>query len=453
MKYIEPSAVKIFVQVTSIISIIMLLFMKYDSVFMISILLPLTYLFLASLWIDERNLRGIGCIFLFGMYCFRMCVLPVICAYGNFWIEPERESYINYFAPAVILMCIECCVVLALLRHYSRIYNNNPNKFKIYSDANNYNNSALILFAKLLFVVYIMIFMTYPRLLLDHYMLLILSSNSELTREAENAMGYLLGYGKIYWIMVIMDIVTRPAMLYVFIDWLLKKGRKGIILSAFTGLTSILWITDRRILSFLTGIVCFIQILLHVKSRVAKKIIYSFIFLLAVITIIYCFYGLKDPALISRKFQRYFSGPVLVAVGLKVYVNFFQTPLIFLKLLLNDIHIFTGLFGHIATPTTEYTRQVCGYGIWNPAIAGALQYFHAFGFMMFIPVVKFLVYSDYVSMHSKTEAEKMMMNYITVSLSIYTVMYTLELIYYNIIATGGLFLPSAFLEQAGWSNK
>ena len=445
-RYINPKAIKHVVLSVALVSAVLLAVMKYDDPFRISILLPLTYLAAASLWINPQHIRGIGCIFLFGMYCFRMCVLPVICAWGNFYLEPERHVYIDYFWAAIILMCIECVIVLGALRYYSRLYSRRADKFRIYSQGDTHGNNMLFMFAKALFVMYLALFIAHPNFLTDHYRFLIVDSIDEML-EGDKAMSFLYSYGKLYYLLSIMDSVARPAMIYIFVGWLLKKSRAGIIFSVLIGVIIMLWVTDRRILSFLTGVICFIQILLHIKSRKVKFIVYSSIASLALMTIAYCFYALPNPEMYARTFTRYFSGPQLTAINITVYMNFIQTPLDFLRRLFNDFQILTGLFGSMKG---IYLAGIVSNGVrslWTPAIIGAVQYFHVFGFIMLIPPVKFLVYADYVSMHSRSDAEKMMMNYLTVSLSVYMVMYTLELIYYHIIARGGFFFLLLWLNR------
>ncbi|RAZ94073.1 hypothetical protein DK853_37040, partial [Klebsiella oxytoca] len=72
--------------------------------------------------------------------------------------------------------------------------------------------------------------------------------------------------------------------------------------------------------------------------------------IVGVLTVVFCFYGTTEPYLIARKFQRYFSGPTLTAVGIVINQNFTQGPIVFLKRLFNDSIILTGLFQTFELP-------------------------------------------------------------------------------------------------------
>lgn len=422
----------------SIASFLALIFMNYDPAYKWAIMLPVVYLVSAHTFLKRFMLQGIGSIALVGMYAFRMCMLPVLCAYGDFYIEPNKSLYMQYFGVAILLMCAECLIVFASLSYYSKKYQGKRRYFEKYNYTG-VKESIFILFAIVAFIIYSYIVYTNKNFLSNHYRFLILSVDDASAFELENIA--LQNYGAVYYLAVILELTARPIIAFVLVNWALKKNNWfGIIFSILVGLFNILWISDRRILSFLVGVCCLLQVLLYVRSKFAKYTMYWMVGIFAVLTIVYCFLGEDTPIRVARKFQRYFSGPSLTAIGVGVYANFFQTPIEFLKLLFNDSLLLTGLFDSFSV--RGYVLELCGdsgYSIWTPMFIGAIQYFHIFAPLLIIGIVKFLVYTDYRSQISTSDLRKMIFNYLTIAISVYMVMYSIELIYYNIIFIGGFY--------------
>ena len=436
--YIPYKLVQRVINLISIVSAFALIFMNYDLEYKWVILLPIVYALSVHFFLKRFMLCGIGSVALVGMYAFRMCLLPVLCAYGNFYIEPSKSIYLRYFGIAIILMCIECLIVFASLSYYSRKYSKRMDKLRKYNDRG-INESIIILFVVAALAVYAFIIFTHPGFLRSHYHSLISSVDDASAFEMGNAA--LQDIGAAYYLAVILDLTARPITAFVLVNWVLKKNSKiGIILSIFIGLFNILWISDRRIISLLIGVCCLLQVILHIRSRLSKHALYWMIGVFGVLTIVYCFLGEDTPIRVARKFQRYFSGPSLTAIGVAVYNKYLQTPIDFFKLLFNDSLLLTGLFDSF--PVRNYVLELCGpsgYSIWTPMFIGAIQYFHILAPLLIVGVVKFLVYTDYRSQTSESDLRKMMLNYLTIAISVYMVMYSLELVYYNIIFIGGFY--------------
>ena len=436
--YIPYNFVQRIVYLLSVTSVFALMFMNYSVEYKWVVLLPIVYMFSLYFFLKRFMLQGIGSIALVGMYAFRMCLLPVLCAYGNFYIEPSKSIYMPYFGLAIILMCAECIIVFATLSHYSKKYQNRIVRLKRYKDSS-VNDSILIIFSCMALLVYAVIIYTHPGFLVNHYHFLISSADDASLFALGNAL--LENYGAAYYLAIILDITARPIASFALVNWALKRNSfLGIVFSICIGLFNILWISDRRILSLLVGACCLLQVLFHMRSKITKHTLYWMIGFFAILTIVYCFWGEDTPLRVARKFQRYFSGPSLTAIGIAVYYNYFQTPVGFLKLLFNDSIILSGLFDSV--PIRNYVMELCGptgYSIWTPMFIGAIQYFHFLAPVMIVGVVKYLVYTDYRSRTSQSDFRKMMFNYLSIAISVYMVMYTIDLVYYNIFFIGGFF--------------
>ncbi|MCR5592153.1 MAG: hypothetical protein K6F79_00210 [Saccharofermentans sp.] len=383
-------------------------------------------------------LRGIGAIALIGMYAFRMCILPVLCAHGNFYLEPPDSIYLPYFRDAIVLMCIECTIVVFSLSLYSTRFANRVIKYERFNYVGT-NDASLHIYVVFTICLYLFIFLSNKSLLTNHYHFLLSSSDEASAFEQGHVT--LQGYGSIYYLLVLLDLVAKPLISFALINWSYSRSRRlGIFISVIVGSINILFVSDRRVLSLLIGVCCLFQALLHIKKKIIKRSLYYIIAIMAILTLVYCFWGEDTPIRIARKFQRYFSGPSLTAIGIVVYKNYVQTPVDFLKLLFNDSVLLTGLFGSFES--NNYVLTLCGpsgKSIWTPMFIGSIQYFHILGFIMPVFAVKFITYTDYRSMASNSNLRIMMMNYLAVSTSVYMVMYSIELVYYNIIFIGGFY--------------
>ena len=201
--YVPYTLVHRALTVLCIISTGALIFMSYDFAYRWSILLPVVYLISMHFFLRDYMLRGIGSIALVGMYAFRMCLLPVLCAYGNFYIEPDKSIYMQYFWTAILLMCLECIIVFGSLSYYSKRYNNRIEWFDRYNYTG-INDSIFIVFSFVALLVYSIIMYTHPGFLMSHYHLLVSSVDESSLFEMDNAA--LQNYGASYYLAVVLDL-------------------------------------------------------------------------------------------------------------------------------------------------------------------------------------------------------------------------------------------------------
>ena len=452
--YVDPLFVKVVLTVIAAVTTVLMALIRMDDEFRISFLLPMTYLAITGLWINPHHINGIGRMFLLGCYCLRMCLFPLWCAFGNFYMGHNTLYYKPYFTQAILLQCIECCIVLGSLRYYSKFYGSRQDKFRIYSQADTHGNNMLYTLAKLGLLAYGILFLIWPNFLTDHYRFFITKSIDE-EIAGDLIIAELLKYSTPYYAMVMLDIYARPIMIYVLIDWLLQKGKPGFFLSLVVGMNCMLWVTDMRFLTLVTGLVYFIYILRVFKNKTMKAVVCTSIASLVIMIFAYAFFGLVEPQWWSWTLHRYFSMPGAVSLNIGVYMNYLQTPYEFFRLLWNNFMVLNFFFGRMPR-VPVYSRLYSGQGVWTPALIGAIQYFHLFGFLMIIPPVKMIVYADYASLNSRSHAEKLMMNFLTINMSVFMINSTIELIYYNLIAKSIVFFLALWInrhfELVNWST-
>lgn len=84
---------------------------------------------------------------------------------------------------------------------------------------------------------------------------------------------------------------------------------------------------------------------------------------------------------------------------------------------------------------------------------GSIQYFSVFGPIAVVLIVNFVAKCDYRARNSKSDLHKLMMNYLSVSVAVYMIMYTVDLIFYTIIFFGTLYRLLIWMDKKiVWRN-
>lgn len=420
----------------SLLSLVFLIGYPYDSDFSSIVFCPVAYALALVFVFVGRQSSGIGEIAIIVCYTFRMCILPVLCAYGNFFLEPEKSIYIDNFSYATALMCMEVIIVFLSIRlfcgHASRV------GVKIKEVWRSRGNTFFLkLAAIVLLLLAILICILRPQLFTYLHFITAESDAYELIDLTSS----LQSLGSVYYLFVLIVLFGRPLVSFILVEYFLRKGGKlGFALAFCVAIINVLILSDRRILSLLIGATCFVQIFLHVKNVRSRKAIVGVIACMGVLTLLVCFDDLNESALIARKFQRYFSGPTLTAIGISVLESFPQTPVDFLSRLFNDSIVLTGLFDSISID--NYTLMLCGpsgKSIWTPMLIGSIQYFGPLGFIVLPLTVWVVARFDYLAQNTHSVMCAMIANYVTISIAVYMVMYTVDLVAYNVIFVGGVY--------------
>lgn len=429
-KYLNIKQIKRLLYLLATICFLLMVFMEYDIEFKSSILLPIWFAICLGLFVKAKLVNGVGSSILILTYAFRMCILPVLCAYGNFFLEPDREIYISYFNAAIVLMCLENFIIFLSLYGFGNYYHSKPA-----NTISKCNNRVILKWTTIiLLLIYLFTILVYP-IFISRFHFIVAEKDSALQQDI---IINLQGYGAMYYINVLMEILGRPLLSFALVEYFLNKNsKKGYLLAGLIGIINIVFCTDRRILSLLIGAGCLFQVLAHSKRKMNKKIMYGLMAIMAIITIIFCFYGEDTSIRIARKFQRYFSGPSLTAIGMGVFDNFQQNFMDFIQRLFNDSILLTGIFGSFSVK--DYVVELCGLAgksIWTPMTIGSIQYFGIFFPIILMFIVWFIVDCDYRAKKAGLDFHMMIYNYLSISIAVYMVMYSVELIIYNILFIG-----------------
>jgi hypothetical protein len=435
---------KSFFLLTALLSFVIMMTLDYDRDYIATALLPLAYM-VFIFFIIKNNVyhKGIGIIAVLVFYCFRMCILPVICALGNFYLEPDKETYIDKYNMAIYLMCFEALIVFLSLSYFCTYYEKKTVFYKILPKNKKFSQSIIFIIIAVL-TLFVMVILTIYHIDYFHFLF---------NLDANFMSDEVFSYQKLHFIWYFTDFICtlwRPLLSILLLYVLSRKKRKiSYFLIACVALLNVLFMSDRRIYALLVGGFCFSYLTIIVKSDWIKKYILIVFIICIVFTVRYCFYGAVDDGLwmLSRTFQRYFSGPTLSAMALEVNsrigLHFFD----FFKLLFNDYHLFIGLWGRLYLPDYYYPVFGMSVGLWTPMTTGCIRYFSIFFPIVIILLVRYIVKCDYEVRKTDNELYKMIYSYIAVSVSCYMIMYTIELIVYFIFSTALIFRFLIFIDS------
>lgn len=420
----------------------LMLYIDYDRDFFLTAILPLVYAILILLFVGNDILNtGLAKKSLIAFYCFRMCLLPVICALGNFYLEPDKKDYINKYDQGILLTCFEALIVFVSLSYFTYYYGRYPIIGKHFSDRR--SNHFVLYCTVLALTVFILMACELGGIKYFHFITEEATADSlldDMVQFEQSGIWYIIDILCTWW---------RPLFSFVVMYILYNKfNKKAFFPISFVALMNVLFMSERRIFALLVGGFCFYYLMILISNRKIKNVTLLLLLICIFITVQYSFYGSMEAGMwmISRTFQRYFSGPTLTAMALEVNDRIGVHFLDFFKLLLNDFQIFTGTIGSF--PLIDYYYPIFGMsiGIWTPLVAGSLRYFGLFFPLIIIFIVRYIVICDCYAQKSKDELYKMIYSYIGVSVACYMIMYTVELIIYFMLSTAFLYKTLAYWD-------
>lgn len=433
-QYIKENTIRIAVYAIGCFSFVFLIGANYESKYRITAILPIVYIMAVTLFIRRYNLKGIGSTLFVLVYAFRMCLLPVICACGNFYSGVPEDLYIDYYPEAILLMCFENLYVFGIFSYYTT----KTRKSHTIVQKCEANDSIILLFAIIAVVISIFILYKNPTIALGFSLLL---KHKTVTK------GTIAFGGPVYYLFIMLEVFAKPVIVFSLVGIVLKRKTKiRYGLALLISILNILIVSDRRILSILVGGVCMLEIIYSLRTKLEKRIIYLVLMILTIVTVVYCFYGENTRIRIARKFQIYFAGPALTAIGAYIADNYQQGPIVFIKLLFNNSFILTGLY-HSLEIVNYLGEIIPGASVWTPPMIGSIQYFGILGPLLYIPVIKYFVAMDFRSRGTPSIVKRMMYNYLTLSMSVYIIAYRMEHLYYYMLSFGGLYNALIYFDN------
>lgn len=428
--------------VFALVSFYLMMTLDYDSDFRFTAILPLIFVFVLFFILRDVDINsGLGASALAYFYAFRMCLLPLICAYGNFYIEPYKIDYIQYYNWGILLICFECIVVFSSLRYFTT-YFNRKEKHTIKVE-NIKSNHQLIKWFVL--VLTFLVIILQAGLKVNYY--------TPITSQAEEIVLSELGEiskGAWWYITDLLSTWWRPLATISLIYVIMKKNMQHPYLwIVLISVINIYFMSDRRIYALLVGGFALYYAMSVTRSVIVKRTIVILLIGGTLTTLFLGFYtsATADLEMVARTFQHYFSGPTLNALSLRVFDTIGVKPFDFIYLFLNNFQSYTAMFGSIEMPNYFDPLFGVSQGLWVPVTVGALRYFGPFFPLILIYFVYYIKKSDFLALHSSSPLYSMIYYYIGICTACYMVMYTVENMFYFIATTGLLFKALIYFDQ------
>lgn len=407
---------------------------NHPTGFQSTILLPIFYIINTYVFVGNKFLQfGLGSFSLVMFYCVRMCIFPLIIAYGHYYLEPPDSVYIEYYGWSILLMGIENFIVFLTVKKYiNKYYSSNPETSKTVK-----NNNDVIFICLVVFTI--IPFTSFYLKGIDYYHLLTEESAEDVYIDEIVE----VDHSGILW--YISDYISGLWRILISI-WCIVKGFKKwpnqiFPLTILVVFSNMFFLSDRRIFALIVSIYCLFYYLRNFATNKTRKIMMATL-IIAICMMAYFYtiaYANQGGAeMISRTIQRYFSGPSISAIALRINSDIGVVPGQFIRLFFNDFQSLSGLFGKMTT--IDYVEHYFypSRGIWTPFMPGSIRYF---GILFPIPLIFCgwcIVKWDCLNRKTDDYMYSMIYSYISFSISFYLIMYTLELVLYFIIATGGV---------------
>lgn len=414
--------------VLSVVSMFMMTIMDYDADYKITILMPLVYCFLTGVYFKEDKLNYGPCSkALMGFYGFRMCVLPVLCAYGNFWLEADKSLIMTKYNLGILYICIEFLVVILSLLYYNRKFNDSR---LFLSNSNRVNVPRHSLFTKAVLALSLLFIFLFIFIGPDYFHF-ITSEMDEVLREEEP-----VGHSGFWYLEDFVCILARPLLSFLIVCYCLKKKNpKGYFIIFFVILFNFLFVSDRRIFSLLISGTCIYYIISTTRNK-KFRITLNVIMTIGAIFMIYAclFFQINaGEEMLSRTVQHYFSGPSLNALALIANEKYSYTITHFLKLMWNCSFILCAFFSSF--PGTKEYEMIFGFVAWTPMFMDCVRYFGVLAPLFLIIFVKFIVNCDRRIKNTNETLYKMTYMFLGITTSCYMIMYNLHLVLYFLLSS------------------
>lgn len=424
--------------ILSILLSIYMIILPLDNRYLAIKLVPIAYTIFILIFVNKNTIIGIGSASLIVLYFFRMCLVPLISAYGNFYHDTDISLYIHNFNLACILMIIECFTVFTSAKYFQKKY-----RKKLINIQNNIKKNELLTFNRnpFLYIILfflmgtsIILFFIYPQL--RGYFRFFFISNElsfELLKKFEKGISSL---GPIYYIAKTLFEFTRPLFFFFILHKILNnkklKGKKLYSL-ILTGI-AFSFVSGEQIHSIFVAIICIYNILINTKSKSrVLKICLPACVIVFVGYGLYTFSSAGTPKMISRAIQNYFGGPVVMAAGLGVKAD---NPIVYF---FNDIYngssLLVGIFGSRMSTTDLINGYVnsAAYGTFFSFIIQSKFFFEYFAPCAVVFIVGFIYKMDFDTEKFDNDFYRMIYQYISFSVSVFLIMYTFTMVVNYII--------------------
>lgn len=418
---------------------IILVMMQMDKPYSSIKILPLMYFLGLVLFVSKENYSRFSSVLLIILYFFKMNVLPILLAYGEFYSEIYESIYLPHWNEAIFYSIIEWYTVAISLTLSLKLYKNHKRR--------------IVIMKRLSTKRFIHSNLTFP--IMISFLILILGSLVIINRD-------LLNYTYFIWqtateaqpsptyyiYMVLFEVARIVFVLYIVRVLYVNKMPFMRVSASFILLANLCVMSSFRIISIFIFIVAYVYMAYKDKKYLKFYIAIMAIFLAgAVLFIMIVTSNMKSNIMISRVFNIYFGGYMVMATGLSIDME--ESIRIFLNDIWNGNLLLTAIWG------TKYSStDVMNANVNRTAIGTFYQLYVQskafFGFLAPVPISMitwFLTFIENKFTFDEYEYHKILYLFVIISVSFFMIMYSLTMVINFILYRLSLILLMIYINN------
>ncbi len=431
--------------ILSLLSAVLLLCREWDSSHFAIVMLPAVFLLTSLLFDYDKNVKGLGSFIVVIAYLLRFTVFPVFISLGSYRTDVEESLYLPYFNQACLIMIIELIAVFVLLswlgtRSY-RKHKAEPQKSHYAADERKSKYRAVKIIIAILLLYVLLVSFCFPQLFTTYWRIIFFMGDSFARLERLNALinriPGIIYYPFKYCAELLHYLI--PIYLVVRINHSKLTLVQKWVAALFIGIAAFSVLTSEQI----NSIIIFLCIVVYMlgSHKECSKIIVPLGVICAVFVVVFVLKNIAnvvDLTSLGRILNNYFGGPINVALSVHMKVNYAPEIGDFFRDIIANIPLLEDLasspdlnimFGDVyempgaIIPMSGYGFYYFGYiGCSIPALA----------------VVLGVDWFDELNRKAKSSISILIMYICTVHLALSVFMYTLCIVYANIIT---FFIP------------
>ncbi len=432
-----------FLIIASLICFLLLVECPIDDIYECIRVMPLVYIAVLLMFIRPRKIIGISTSLLIVMYFIKICIVAVVCAYGNFYSQISVEFVTKNWKLACFYLGFEWFLVALFInittKHFIKKLINNKtaiNRIATYK-----------VFMIIGVVICLSIYFLFPNM---EYKIRPFFLTDELGARPEPGKG-----GPFYIFRTFFELVKPMCFFYAFMiaeKKQISSVKKRIIELALIALCA-LFMTEFRMLSLTAALAMLVYLLICVSKHNNNNlsIIIKITVAIGLILLLRNMTLNDDPRShtmmnICRLFNIYLGGYIIAAAGLNVHLE--HGFVMFIHDVINGT-LLPAIVGHqySTTDAINSTLNEEATGTFFEMIIQAKEMFDIFFPVAILFIVYCTVKMDYQAAISNRSCYKMLFFYCGINLAVFTVMYTYTMTF-NIFLNHVLpFLIFALLDR------
>lgn len=420
--YMSKLTIKTFIFIGVIFSAILLALMEIQDEYSAIRVLPYAYGLLLAIVIRNENYSKFGSLALIILYFFKMCILPIVLAYGEFYSQIDRNIYMPHWNEAIYYAIIEWLTVSLSILIYRYFFNRKlARKLKSIEGMKRINKK----YEKNLTIPFILITMFI-------FQILLIVINRDLLNytyfiwESATATQYVPTY---YLYKITFEVFRIMFVLYL-VYILFEKGFifKRTISFLILGVNIII-MSEFRIIGIFILIVAYLYMGYKDKGY-AKYYIFSLIIIASSLIIFIFIYtsSMQTNLMISRVFNIYFGGYMVMATGLSIDMK--NGLEIFFNDIWNGNLLLTAIWGTKYSSTDIMNANVNreAIGTFYQLYVQSKAFFGYFAPLAVSFCIWFIFYIEHKLTLDQNTFHKVLYLFIIISTSIFIIMYSFTMV-------------------------